>query len=67
VAFWFVIVACAIAAIASWVAGSGRPAGESVGEELAATCAEAGTIPADLAGMSRADMGVTVGRPVSGG
>jgi EmrB/QacA subfamily drug resistance transporter len=67
VAFWFAIVACVVAAVASWLAGSGRPAGESVGEELAATSAEAGTIPADLVGMSRADKGVTAGRPVSGG
>ncbi|MBP2325535.1 EmrB/QacA subfamily drug resistance transporter [Kibdelosporangium banguiense] len=67
VAFWFAIAACVIAAIASWLAGSGRPAGESVGEQLAANSGEAGTIPADLVGMSRADKGVTAGRPVSGG
>ncbi|MET0237270.1 MAG: MFS transporter [Kibdelosporangium sp.] len=67
VAFWFAIVACVIAAAASWLAGSGRPAGESAGEEIAATAAQSGTIPADLAGMSRTDDGVTAGRPMSGG
>lgn len=67
VAFWFAIAACVIAAVASWLAGSGVPARESVGEELAATASEAGTIPADLVGMSRADNGVTAGRSVSGG
>ncbi|WP_235038890.1 MFS transporter [Kibdelosporangium aridum] len=67
VAFWFAIAACVIAAVASWLAGSGVPARESVGEELAATASEGGTIPADLVGMSRADNGVTAGRSVSGG
>jgi EmrB/QacA subfamily drug resistance transporter len=67
VAFWFAIVACVIAAIASWLAGSGRPPGEGAGEQLAATAGESGTIPADLVGMSRTDNQVTAGRPVSGG
>lgn len=50
VAFWFAIIACVIAAVASWLAGSGRPAGETVGEELAATASEAGQTPAGLVG-----------------
>nr|WP_042182152.1 MFS transporter [Kibdelosporangium sp. MJ126-NF4]CTQ88946.1 Permease, multidrug efflux [Kibdelosporangium sp. MJ126-NF4] len=67
VAFWFAIAACLIAAIASWLAGSGRPAPESVGAELAATASEAGTIPADLVDVSRTEGSVTAGRSVTGG
>ncbi|MCE7012072.1 MFS transporter [Kibdelosporangium philippinense] len=67
VAFWFAIVACVIAAVGSWLAGRGVPVGESVGEELAATASESGTIPVDLVDMSRADSSVTAGRSVSGG
>ncbi|CAM3892860.1 MFS transporter [Kibdelosporangium persicum] len=67
IAFWFAIAACVVAAVASWLAGSGRPARETAGAEPAATASDSGTIPADLAGMSRADNGVTAGRSVSGG
>jgi MFS family permease len=66
VAFWFAIAACVIAAIASWLAGTGKPATEPVGAELAATAGESGTIPADLVGLSRADDQVTAGRRANG-
>jgi MFS family permease len=67
VAFWFAIAACLIAAIASWLGGNGLPAAEPVGAELAATASEGGSMPADLVTMSRTDIDVTAGRPVSGG
>ncbi|TCO46461.1 MFS transporter [Actinocrispum wychmicini] len=62
VAFWFAIAACVVAAVASWLGGNGKPAGEPLGAELAATAGESGTIPADLVTVSRTDNGVTAGR-----
>jgi MFS family permease len=52
-AFWFAIVACVVAAVASWFCGGRihRTAGaehESVDGELAAVAAEGGTAPSEL-------------------
>ena len=53
IAFWFAIVACLVAAVASWFTGSTRPTNataekESVGAGLAGVAGEAGGTPAEL-------------------
>jgi hypothetical protein len=55
VAFWFAIIVCAVAAVASLMSGSGRPpvsaaapAAESLGQELAGVAGEASGGPAEL-------------------
>ncbi len=58
-AFWFAIIACLVAAVASWLCGGPlrrrRPAadGPSVGGELAAVASEGGAGPAELVGPDR--------------
>jgi MFS family permease len=51
-AFWFAVAACLVAAVASWFAGSRRPAAkaphESLGGELAAVAGEAGFGPSEI-------------------
>ncbi|MFQ6271857.1 MFS transporter [Kutzneria viridogrisea] len=49
IVFWFAVVACVVAAIASWVVGKRSTAPvESLGSELAAVAAEAGGGPTEL-------------------
>ena len=54
VAFWFAIIACLVAAVASLMSGrkgaaqAQQPGGETVGSELAGVAGEAGTIPSEL-------------------
>jgi MFS family permease len=54
-AFWFALIACAVAALASWLCGPRKPESggqaeqhESVGSELASVAAESGTMPSEL-------------------
>jgi hypothetical protein len=54
VAFWFAIIACLVAAVASLLSGRAKPeeapdaGAETVGAQLAGVAGEAGTIPSEL-------------------
>ncbi|MGH3621915.1 MAG: MFS transporter [Sciscionella sp.] len=69
VAFWFAIVACLVAAVASWLIAPARSgtavAGEheSVGAELASTAAESGTMPAEMVGSAAVPAGSGMNGP----
>ncbi|KAA2258847.1 MFS transporter [Solihabitans fulvus] len=54
VAFWFAIVTCLVASVASWLSGSTKAAepAEPVGAELAGVAGEAGAAPSELVDVS---------------